>query len=159
MSEQSQGHDEAQAILLEVMNQLMSRSKCDLLEHLSVDPVTRDASQLADMLHDRLVAAWDAPLREDSNRYDELKQKAETWDRLRRSVPPRSTQRERTATPHVSPTAPQATVPHATPSPATIKKISGGPAPGSGDPWDFHKRVFTAANSNPKNWADTHTAP
>ena len=53
------------------------------------------------MLHDSLVEVWDKPQQEIGDGRETLQQKADIWDRYRRSVPPRSSPREQTATPGV----------------------------------------------------------
>ncbi|KZM24075.1 hypothetical protein ST47_g4771 [Ascochyta rabiei] len=126
MSEHSEGQHEDEAFLMEVMTDLVARTNLAMEAHLQQK---RDAHELADQLHDSLVEVWDGPQRNVSDQHDTLRRKADAWEMHRRSHPPKSTQRERTVAPRVSPAAPQT-------SPAMARKPLVGPAPALGFAWD-----------------------
>ncbi|KAF9697885.1 hypothetical protein EKO04_003999 [Ascochyta lentis] len=116
MSEHSENPTEDNALPLEVLTDLISRSNLNVDVYLQQK---RDSHELADLLHDSLVQVWDGPKRDISDHHDELRQKADLWDRHKRSHPPKSTQHERTVTPRVSPAAVQA-------SPGTVQRAAVG---------------------------------
>ncbi|KAF1349249.1 hypothetical protein EJ07DRAFT_141031, partial [Lizonia empirigonia] len=143
MSEHSKGKDEDDPFLLQVMVELAARSKVDVGERMLC---VRDPHELADVMHDRLVEVWDQPLQESDDQCETLRQKADLWERHRRSVPPKSTQRERTPTTRASPVAPQA-------SPGTVQKPSAGSTSTSRLCWDDPRGYRPAT----EDWADVHS--
>lgn len=86
------------------MVELAARSKVDVGERMLC---VRDPHELADVMHDRLVDVWHQPLQESDDQCETLRQKADLWERHRRSVPPKSTQHVRTPTTRASPVAPK----------------------------------------------------
>ncbi|KAJ4332501.1 hypothetical protein N0V95_009647 [Ascochyta clinopodiicola] len=136
-SEPSGGQHEDSSFLLEVMTDLVSRTNLDVPVQVQQK---RDAHDFADQLHDSLVEVWDGPKRDIGDQHDRLRQKADVWENHRRSHPPKSTQRERTVTPRVSPAAPQV-------SPATVQKTAVGPASASGFAWDAAANCWGKTNN------------
>jgi hypothetical protein len=142
MSEHSKDHEIVDAFLRETTDMLLGRCSIDVTKLLNE---RNDATGSANKLHDNLVEVWTGPLQTESSDVEMLKRKAEMWDRMRRSEPPRSTQREQVATPRVSSAVPQE-------SPGTVQKSMFGPGvatkagvqPSGG---------WTAAN----NWGSTNS--
>lgn len=143
MSEHSKGKDEDDPFLLQVMVELAARSKVDVGERMLC---VRDPHELADVMHDRLVDVWHQPLQESDDQCETLRQKADLWERHRRSVPPKSTQHVRTPTTRASPVAPQA-------SPGTVPKPTAGSTSTSRLCWDDPRGYRPAT----KDWADVHS--
>lgn len=140
-SEHSEGNQEDNAFLIEVMLNLAARSKLDVTGHLKDK---KDAHELANKLHDSLIEVWDGPQQESSEQHEALQQKADVWNRHRRSLPPKPSQHERT--PRASPFAPQ-------PSPATVQKAvesatAGRPA------WDM---TLSKGRTTASEWGNTNT--
>lgn len=100
-SEGSDGHVELLRFLHDVVDHLIERTSMDIDEHRRVG---RSPLFVADDLHDMLVEMWEEPLVETGEHLQSLKEKAEVWGRYKRSVPPASSQNERTTIPRVSPT-------------------------------------------------------
>jgi hypothetical protein len=146
MPETSDG--EHGAFLLEVMTDLVNRSKLDLDGYMQ-DPGNRDANDLANVVHDKLVEVWTKPQRETGDLQEVLRQKAEVWERHRCSQPPRPTQLERASTPRRPPGTPQI-------SPDTLQKPLAGSASAPRAACD-RPGGWNAANQQEQEWADTNT--
>lgn len=136
MSVRSEGRRADDDLIIEAMIHLAARSKVDMDVYIQED---RSSRELADMLHDSLVEVWERPQQDLNDQNETLRQKAKLWS----SIPPRPSQRERTATPRTSPIAPQ-------PSSATAQKPRiGSVSTRDGNCWDLNKSRlsgFTAAN-------------
>lgn len=145
MSEaQLRGHG---AFLLEAMTELVTRSKVDVDGYMH-EQGNRDAHEFANVVHDKLVEVWTNPQQETDDLPDILMQKAELWDRHRRSQPPGSTQLERVSTPQRHPGAQQI-------SPGTIQRPLEG-STSARAVWD-KPGGWNAANRQEQEWANTNT--
>jgi hypothetical protein len=89
----------------------------ELIDRANIDVGNRDAHELADVIHDHLVEVWTRPLQATGDRLEVLTEKADAWDRLRRSQLPHLS-----STPRRTPSAAQV-------SPDTVPKPLIGTAP------------------------------
>ncbi|KAF3036760.1 hypothetical protein E8E11_003979 [Didymella keratinophila] len=136
------------AFLLEVMTDLVNRSKLELGGSMH-DEGDRDPHEFANVVHDKLVEVWTKPQRETDDLSDVLRQKAELWERHRRSHPPRSSQMERTSTPRRPPGNQQI-------SPDTVQKPVEGSASAPRAAWD-RPGGWTSADQQEQDWANTNS--
>jgi hypothetical protein len=121
------------------MVELATRSGVDVESYIREN---RNSVEVADLLHDGLVKVWTGPYREDGDHFESLRGKADVWNQHKKTNPPRSSQRERSATPGTSQVVPQT-------SPVT-EKPNGGSAPvagaGAGLSFPWNSSSFTPAN-------------
>lgn len=146
MSETSdEGHG---AFLLEAMANLVNQSQLELDDYMQ-DQDSKDPRDFANAIHDQLVEVWTKPQRETGDVSEVLRQKAEVWERHRRSQPSRPSQMERISTPRrpsgnqqVSPDDIQKPLDKSTSAPRAALDKPGG---------------WTDANQQEQEWANTNT--
>ncbi|KAG9200493.1 hypothetical protein G6514_007004 [Epicoccum nigrum] len=88
--------NEGQAYLAHIMIELANRSGLDTESCIRED---RNSVEMANLLHDGLVKVWTGPYQEDGDHFESLREMADVWKQHKRNNPPRSSQRERNATP------------------------------------------------------------
>lgn len=146
MSKTSDGaHD---ALLLEAMTDLVNRSKLDVDGYMQKQG-NRDAHELANIVHDKLVEVWTKPQHDSDDLQEPLRQKADVWERHRRNQTPRSSQLERASTPRRTPGVPQVL-------PDTIEKPLVGSASAPRVAWDS-PGGWNTANQQEREWSNTNT--